>query len=384
MSGSTFGYLAGVIPSKEKSNTILYTSDGLNLAEGTVIVTHKNPYPTKIRIGVVDSAATVNGAPKVMTESFCYFNIFVGEGDTFETQTLYISDGQSIIVWSDRPDTSFVFQGSVVTLPESGSGLIASSTILKENRQQILLTNGSDDQSTINIFACNKGADVARIRVGVSESGRNYPFIEPSEYYDYNVRLNPGQTYSRTNLRVGSNKSVIVRSDSEDVNFVCLGTFNFEATTQVSLALPGNLSVGQNATFQGPAEFQDDVEFQTSRIDYKLPVLRGYNISDVNTWYIDSNTGDGSFNRDVYVNRDLSVTGSLNVNDVFTVDPETGDVNVAGTLSAGTFDYEIAIDGDLDLLNNRVINMAEPQAPTDAATRRYVDNYAIIYAVALS
>ena len=123
-------------------------------------------------------------------------------------------------------------------------------------------------------------------------------------------------------------------------------------------------------------------------VDYNLSVIRGYNVSDINTWYIDSNNGSAFFG-DVDLSGNITSTGGITINDangspVFTVDPVTGDVNVGGALSAGTFNYEISIDGDLDLLNNRVINMAEPQAASDAATRRYVDNYAIIYAVALS
>ena len=380
----TFGYLAGVIPSTPKRNTLLYTAQASELAEGTIIVTHKNPYPTKIRILVVDQADLASGIPQVATKSFCYFNTFIGEGDTFETQSLFVSDNQSLLVWSDRPDTNFVFQGSVVTLPELGSGLIASKVVDKEERQEILFSNGPDDQKTVTIFACNKGADVARIRMGVADSGRPYPYIDATEYYDFNIKLSPGQTYSRLSVRVGGNKSLIVRSDSSNVNWVALGTSNFEATTQVSLALPGNLSVGGTATFQGESVFTDDISINSPEIDYSLSVLRGYNVSADNTWYIDSNTGTSQF-ANTNVTSDLTVGGSINVNNgAFTVDPATGDVSVAGALSAGTFNYEISIDGDLDLLNNRVINMAEPQAASDAATRRYVDNYAIIYAVALS
>lgn len=384
----TFGYLAGVIPSTPKRNTLLYTAQASELAEGTIIVTHKNPYPTKIRILVLDQSDMVNGVPQVATKSFCYFNIFVGEGDTFETQTMYVSDNQSILVWSDRPDTNFVFQGSVVTLPETGSGLISSRVVNTANKQEILLSNGPDDQKTVSIFACNKGADVARIRMGVADSGRPYPYIDATEYYDFNIKLSPGQTYVRTSVRIGGGKDVIVRSDSEDVNWVALGTSNFEATTQVSLALPGNLSVGGTATFQGVSAFTGDVTLNSPEIDYNRSVLRGFNINDTNTWYIDSNNGTAFFG-DVDLSGDIQSTGGITINDangdpVFTVDPSTGDVNVGGALSAGTFNYEISIDGDLDLLNNRVINMAEPQAASDAATRRYVDNYAIIYAVALS
>lgn len=43
----------------------------------------------------------------------------------------------------------------------------------------------------------------------------------------------------------------------------------------------------------------------------------------------------------------------------------TGDVNVGGTIHA---------HGGLDMHNNRIVNVADPKAPTDAVNKRYVDN----------
>ena len=58
--------------------------------------------------------------------------------------------------------------------------------------------------------------------MGVAESGRPYPYIESTEYYDFNIKLSPGQTYVRTNVRVGGGKDIIVKNDSKDVNWVLL------------------------------------------------------------------------------------------------------------------------------------------------------------------
>ena len=140
--------------------------------------------------------------------------------------------------------------------------------------------------------------------------------------------MSPGQTYVRTNVRVGGGKDVIVRADSKDVNWVALGTSNFEATTQVSLALPGNLSVGGTATFQGESSFTDDITINSPEVDYNLSVIRGYNVSDINTWYIDSNNGSAFFG-DVDLSGNITSTGGITINDangspVFTVDPVTG------------------------------------------------------------
>lgn len=107
-----------------------------------------------------------------------------------------------------------------------------------------------------------------------------------------------------------------------------------------------------------------------------------------------ANTGDLKYTLDptngtldaagITLSAGLTMGGTLNVNDVFTVDPVTGNVNIAGSLTAGTFDFDLSIDGDLDLLNNKVINMANPVAAQDAATKSYTDSTAIAYAIALS
>ena len=51
---------------------------------------------------------------------------------------------------------------------------------------------------------------------------------------------------------------------------------------------------------------------------------------------------------------------------------------VGGTLAAG------GVSADLDLLNNRVTNMGRPIAPTDAATRGFVDAQITALSIALS
>ncbi len=55
MPAPTFGYLASIIPTK-KVRTILHTCAMGFLVEGKISVTHKNPYPTRVRIGVVSGA----------------------------------------------------------------------------------------------------------------------------------------------------------------------------------------------------------------------------------------------------------------------------------------------------------------------------------------
>jgi len=369
----TFGYLANVIPNAIKTNFLLFTANAGELTEARVIVSHKNPYPTKIRIAVGSSA--ISDTPSSLKNEYLYYNYFVDEGETFHTDSLYIADGQKVFVWSDRPDTNFILEGITSPLPTVGSGLLAHQhmeSLTKTNH--VLYSTGAGDEATIILYAVNQGSQTARLRVGVTDVGGN---ISPGGYYDYNVRVQGGQSYIRKTLRLSENQSLVVRTDYGELSFIALGTFNFEVAAQTSLSLPGNLSVGGTSSFSGVSSFGNDLQINGGRI-------LGYN----------ANTGDLKYTLDptngtleagaITLSAGLTIGGTLNVNDVFTVDPSTGNVNIAGSLTAGTFDFDLSIDGDLDLLNNKVINMANPVAAQDAATKSYTDSTAIAYAIALS
>ena len=51
MTNPTFGYLGSISPSKDQK-VVLHTADAGKLVEGKLTVTHKNPFPTRIRVGV--------------------------------------------------------------------------------------------------------------------------------------------------------------------------------------------------------------------------------------------------------------------------------------------------------------------------------------------
>ena len=74
----TFGYLANVIPNAIKTNFLLFTANAGELTEARVIVSHKNPYPTKIRIAVASSATS--NTPSSLKNEYLYYNYFVDEG----------------------------------------------------------------------------------------------------------------------------------------------------------------------------------------------------------------------------------------------------------------------------------------------------------------
>ena len=51
MSNPTFGYLASLTPTAN-SKTVLHTAEAGKLVEGKLTITHKNPFPTRVRVGV--------------------------------------------------------------------------------------------------------------------------------------------------------------------------------------------------------------------------------------------------------------------------------------------------------------------------------------------
>ena len=60
------------------------------------------------------------------------------------------------------------------------------------------------------------------------------------------------------------------------------------------------------------------------------------------------------------------------------LDGSTGDLSVEGQLT-----LQGGFAGDLNLLNNKVTNLADPAAATDAANRKYVDSKVVAFSIAL-
>jgi hypothetical protein len=68
--------------------------------------------------------------------------------------------------------------------------------------------------------------------------------------------------------------------------------------------------------------------------------------------------------------------GKFKIGDFFEVDQRTGFIN----FSAGSYAFDVVTDttpelgGELDALNNKIVNLGTPTAAQDAATKNYVDN----------
>ena len=376
MSNPTFGYLASITPSAE-TKTVLHTAPTGKLVEGKLTVTHKNPFPTRIRVGVGTGALNTFD-----TSSFIIYDQIIGEGESYETESIYYSNNQNLVIESNKDNTSFVMQGQVVDDPTDLSGFVNSLKTTSLEDDVVLYTVPSGEEATLNIFITNQSPDVGKIRIGVSSE--NQVSLTPDQYIEYNCDINPRQTYQRTNIKARGDQSVIVWTDNPGIAFAAYAKFNFTIiTTDLSLSgsldvgtsmdVGTNLTVGGTTGLTGKLTASDGLDVSGST-DLR-GTLAGYsNPGLVQKYSISNETGLLSTQGSITSVGGISTSGTLSVgSNKFSVDPTTG--NLTGT--SGSF------SSNLDLLNNKVTNLAEPTDQTDAVNRRYVDSKITAFSIAL-
>ncbi len=379
MTNPTFGYLGSLIPTA-KNKEVLHTADAGKLVEGKLTITHKNPFPTRIRVGV-SSGSLTNFDPS----AYIIYDYIIDAGESYESASIYYADEQNLVVYSDSPDTSFIIQGQMVDDP-TASGFVNSLKTTNIKVPYVLYTVPSGEEATLNVFITNQSADPARIRMGVCSE--NETTLASSEYMEYHRDLNPRQTYQRTDIKVRGDQSVIVWSDNPGIGFAAYAKFNFTVIT-TDLSLAGSLDVGTSidvgtdlvvagtSALTGKLTASSGIDV-TGTTDVRGTVV-GHDSTDVQKYSISNETGLISTQGSISSVGGFSTSGTLEVGaNKFAVDPSTGNItggNITGT--SGSF------SSDLDLLNNKVTNLAEPIALTDAATRRYVDSKIAAFSIAL-
>ena len=375
MSNATFGYLGSITPSANQK-VVLHTADAGKLVEGKLTITHKNPFPTRVRVGVASGLLS-----SFDPSSFIIYDHIIAEGESYETAAIYYANEQNLVVESDKDNTSFVIQGQMVDDPTDKSGFVNSLKTTSLENDVVLYTVPSGEEATLNLFITNQSADPAKIRLGISTE--NQITLAPSEYIEYNLDINPRQTYQRTDIKVRGDQSVIVWTDNSNVAFAAYAKFNFTIIT-TDLSLSGSLdigttiNVGTDLTVNGTSVLTGKVTTGagldvTGNTDVRGS-LTGYNSSDLLKYSLSNETGLLSTQGSISSVGGISTSGTLEVGaNKFSVDPTTG--NITGT--SGSF------SSNLDLLNNKVTNLAEPTELTDAVTRKYVDSKITAFSIAL-
>tara|TARA_B100000131_G_scaffold119408_1_gene116355 strand:+ start:226 stop:1356 length:1131 start_codon:yes stop_codon:yes gene_type:complete len=375
MSNPTFGYLGSITPSANQK-VVLHTADAGKLVEGKLTVTHKNPFPTRIRVGV--SSGTLDSFDP---SAYIIYDQILAEGESYESADIYYANNQNLVIESDKDNTSFIITGQMLDDPTDKSGFVHSLTATTTKNDLVLYTVPPGEEANLNIFVTNQSSDTGRIRMGVGSE--NATTLDPDEYIEYNLDIDPRQTYQRTDIKARGDQSIIVWSDNPGISFAAYAKFNYTIiTTDLSLSgsldvgttmdVGSNLTVGGTTTITGKLTTSDDLDV-AGNTDIR-GTLTGYNSSDVLKYSLSNQTGLLSTQGSITSVGGISTSGTLEVGaNKFSVDPSTG--NITGT--SGSF------SSNLDLLNNKVTNLAEPTEQTDAVNRRYVDSKITAFSIAL-
>ena len=375
MSNPTFGYLASITPSKDQK-VVLHTADAGKLVEGKLTITHKNPFPTRVRVGV-----SSGDLASFDSSAYIIYDHILAEGESYETASIFYANNQNLVVESDKDNTSFIIQGQMLDDPTGQSGFVNSLTATNTDNDIVLYTVPAGEEATLNLFVTNQSSDPGKIRMGVGTEFAN--FLDPDEYIEYHLDINPRQTYQRTDIKVRGDQSIIVWSDNPGISFAAYAKFNYTIIT-TDLSLSGSLDVGTtlgvgtDLTVGGTSALTGKLTLSggsdiTGSTDVR-GTLTGYDSNTVQKYGISNETGLISTQGSISSVGGISTSGTLEVGaNKFSVDASTG--NLTGT--SGSF------SSNLDLLNNKVTNLAEPTALTDAVTRRYVDSKITAFSIAL-
>ena len=380
MSNPTYGYLASITPSA-KTKEVLHVADAGNLVEGKLLISHKDPYPVRVRVGVSTGNITTFDP-----SNYIIYDWIIEEGRSYESADIYYANNQSLIVYSDSPNTSFIIQGIMVPDP-TPSGFVGSVKASPAKKNKVVYTVPTGQAAAVSVFITNQSASNARFRLGISSenAGEN---LTSDEYIEYNQDLAPRDTYQKTAIKVRGDQSFVVYSDNPDLAISAYAKFNY---TQIStdLSLAGDLTLGGNATLGGDIDVTGTTSLNglttlnngvciTGDVDIK-GVVRCLDNSDNQKYSFSNDTGTLSTSGSISAVSGLSTGGTLAVGaNKFTVDAATGDTNIAGDLT-----HSGGFTSDINLLNNKVTNLAEPTELTDAVTRRYVDAKIAAFSIAL-
>ena len=379
MSNPTFGYLASLV-SPKKTRVALHTAPTGKVVEGKISITHKDPYPIRVRIGV-----SSGGLTDFNPENYILFDYEIGEGQSYESDTIYYGGDQSLVVWASCDNASFVLHGQVQDDPTDTGFVAASLPTPKQNTAIYTVPTG--EEALISLFVANQGPSPARFRVAISDEGAGAT-ITSDQYLEYNRDIVPRTSYQRTNIKIRGGQSVVVFTDTADVSFSVYAKFNYSVVS-TDFTVAGQLDVGGSTllrdalevqgitTLKEPLNAEKALTLGTDAVPANLTV-KGDIINGSGTVSIADSTGNISTSG-VLTAGTIATTGNITAgSNKVVLNATTGDVTVTGIL-----DPQGGFLGDLDLLNNKVTNLADPAAATDAANRKYVDSKVVAFSIAL-
>jgi len=425
-----FGLLGSIIPQVNR-NEVFYTASLPNLTIGKVSISSKNYNPVKIRLGITTDNLNIE---------YLVYNKFINYGETFETDTIHLGEEQKLVARSTDPNVNFLFYGE--TIDESGnpvkSGLL-SSVQSTNIQKKVLYTAPQDSNAVITLSVCNLDSQPGKARIGISDAGINA--FDSSEYLEYDVEIGPNQTYTRTEIKLNAGQTLICSSNEDsNINFLCHGRLIYGVQESENLyvagslgigtlsprqkldvigngLISGSLNVGQGVTIGGRLNVGSGLSVSggisgiitSSSLNQSLiglgtlPAIDGSNLIGVIATGSGIITEDDSVIKGVSTTLDfgdgisvdytvglstISLSDSVNVKqnlvvatNKFIVNGITGNTEVAGTLGISS---TLSVAGNINALNNKVINVGLATSSTDATNKNYVDTRSIAMSIALS
>ena len=247
-----FGLLGTIIP-PTKQNTTWYTGTDDKLTVGKISITSKNLDRASIRLGYLDGSNI----------KYFEYNKTIRYQETYETQDIHLGSGQSLVVRSDKTDINFLYYGQTVSdyLNPIKSGILnhiySTNTIPKAI---FVAPSGSRVNTTLSM--CNLGSDISRVKIGISNAALND--FDAKEYIEYNITIKPGQTYTRTDLKLQEGQTLVGSSDNgSNISFICHGRLYYAITglpDSDDLMVLGNARISGNVGIGITAETKFHVD----------------------------------------------------------------------------------------------------------------------------
>ena len=378
MSNPTFGYLASLV-TPLKTRVALHTAEAGKVVEGKLVFTHKDPYPVRIRVGV-----SSGGLTDFNPENYILYDYEIGEGESYETDTIYYGNNQTLVVWSTCASTTVVLHGQVKADP-TATGFVAAALMSPAKQNKTLYTVPTGEEALLSIFVANQSPSNARFRLAIVDSSAA-PAISSDQYIEYNQDLAPRLSYQRRDIKVRGDQSIVAYSDNPDLSVSVYAKFNY-SVVDTDFTVGGELDVGGDSILRGALEVQQAVTLKETLAAEKAVTI-GTDVTPA-ALTVKGDVGVGPVSI-AQTTGNLSTSGVVTAGTVATsgniiagsnkvvLDGSTGDLSVEGQLT-----LQGGFAGDLNLLNNKVTNLADPAAATDAANRKYVDSKVVAFSIAL-
>jgi len=376
---ATYGALAAIVP-QVKTRTVLHVAPAGKLVEAKISIAHQSPYPVRVRVGV-SSGALLAFAPS----NYILYDLEIAAGETYETQTMYYANEQSLVVYSDYDSTSFLVHGEVVDNPVA-SGFLNSLLLTNARTNTSIYTVPTGEDVELSIFISNQSSQPSRFRIGILEAGQ--ATLPTSNYLNYNTKLFPRTFYQRTDIKATGDDQIIVWAEDANVlSFAVYGKFKYNVVA-TDFSVNGNFTVVQDSDLQGNVDVGGDLEVvgdttlkgANNTVEGELGVnggIKGGADLTAPTFTVDAAgviTGESAaFNAALAAGTTFGVGGNK-----FTVDAS------GNTIVAGTIGVNSGVSADLSLLNNKITNLGRATAPNDAMSKSAVDSSVTALAIALS